>query len=187
LSRSPFCSCGGDIWRDKATAADHAFATTATTSLCASTSTQTPREPSVVVLLVASCDTAAMTGVTGVLIKLGVSLVVFTAVFFVAARRNEKIKIENKWAMPLIGVVFAVLNVAVYWALAPILNLATLGAIGFLMPLVVNLIFLGATVRLFESKKWLVIDGMIAFVKLALYLTVAHGLMWLSLDYLPNR
>lgn len=128
-----------------------------------------------------------MTGVTGVLIKLGVSLVVFTAVFFIAARRNERIKVENKWAMPLIGVVFAVLNVLVYWALAPILNLATLGAIGFVMPLVVNLIFLGATLRLFESKKWLVIDGLIAYVKLALYLTAAHGLLWFALDYMPNR
>jgi hypothetical protein len=139
------------------------------------------------VLIEPACHTAAMTGVTGVLIKLGVSFVVFTAVFFVAAHRNDKLKIENKWAMPLLGLVFALLNVAVYWALEPILNLATLHAAGFVMPLVVNLIFLGATMRLFESKKWFVVDGLIAYVKLALYLTAAHGLLWFALDYMPNR
>jgi hypothetical protein len=128
-----------------------------------------------------------MTGATGVLIRLGASLVLFTAVFWIAARRDPKVKIENKWATPLIGVVFALFNFALYWALTPILNLATLGAVGFVMPLVVNLIFLAATVRIFEAKKWLVIEGLVSMLKLALFLTLAHGVLWLALDYFPNR
>jgi hypothetical protein len=128
-----------------------------------------------------------MTGITGVLIKLGTSLVLFTAVFFVAARKNPKIKIQPKWATPLIALVFAVLNVGVYWALTPVLNLATFGAVAIAMPFIVNLAFLFATVRIFESKKWLVIEGLIATLWMSLLLTATHGLIWFALDYLPNR
>ena len=128
-----------------------------------------------------------MTGTTGVLIKLGASLVLFTAVFFVAARKNPKVKIQPKWATPLIALVFAVLNVGVYWAITPLLNLATFGAVAFFMPFIVNLMFLFATVRIFESKKWLVIEGLIATVWMSLLLTVTHGAIWFALDYLPNR
>jgi hypothetical protein len=128
-----------------------------------------------------------MTGITGVLIKLGASLVLFTAVFFVAARKNPKVKIQPKWATPLIALVFAVLNVGVYWAITPLLNLATFGAVAFFMPFIVNLMFLFATVRIFESKKWLVIEGLIATLWMSLLLTVTHGAIWFALDYLPNR
>jgi len=128
-----------------------------------------------------------MTGTTGVLIKLGASLVLFTAVFFVAARKNPKVKIQPKWATPLIALVFAVLNVGVYWAITPLLNLATFGAVAFFMPFIVNLMFLFATVRIFGSKKWLVIEGLIATLWMSLLLTVTHGAIWFALDYLPNR
>ena len=128
-----------------------------------------------------------MTGITGVLIRLGTSLVLFTAVFFVAARKNPKVKIQPKWATPLIALVFAVLNVGVYWALTPLLNLATFDAVAFCMPFIVNLMFLFATVRIFESKKWLAIDGLIATLWMSLLLTVTHGAIWFALDYLPNR
>ncbi|MBL9015887.1 MAG: phage holin family protein [Myxococcales bacterium] len=146
------------------------------------------------------------------LIKLAVRLVVFGAVFFVAAKKHPKILIHNKWATPLIALVFALLNTAVYWALTPILNLATLGAIGFAMPLVANVIFLLATEKLFkaiaekrkarqpvadakakgkdaaagEIKPWFEIQGFFATLWMAIFLTVAHGALWLGLDYLPS-
>src|SRR5689334_14969525 len=90
---------------------------------------------------------AVMDGVTGILIKLGARLVAFGLVFYFAARRNPNVSVPNKWATPLIALVFALLNTALYWALKPILNLATLGAAGFVMPFVVNLVLLYATVR----------------------------------------
>ena len=93
-----------------------------------------------------------MTGVSGILIKLGVRFVVFGLVFWIATRRNENVVVEKKWAFPLIAGVFAILNTGLYWALAPLLNLATLGAAGFLMPLVVNLLLLLATIRVFETN-----------------------------------
>ena len=128
-----------------------------------------------------------MSGVVGVLIKLGVRFVVFGLAFFIAAKKNKKVSLPNKWATPLIALTFAGLNTFVYWALSPILNIATLGAIGFLMPLVANIIFLMVTERIFRSKKWIVIDGMIATLWMALVLTAVHGLCWVGLDYIPKH
>ncbi|HWU90467.1 MAG TPA: hypothetical protein VN253_24550 [Kofleriaceae bacterium] len=128
-----------------------------------------------------------MDGVTGFLIKLGARLAVFGFVFYAAARRNPKVELPHKWATPLIALVFAAMNTGLYWALTPLLNLATLGAIGFLMPFVVNLILLYATVRIFASKKWIVLETAMTYVWLAAWLTAAHGLLWFALDYVPGR
>ena len=128
-----------------------------------------------------------MTGVVGVLIKLGVRFVVFGLAFWLAARKNPKVIVPNKWALPLIALVFAVLNTAAYWALKPILNIATLGALGFIMPLVLNMVFLLVTERIFRAKKWLEIQGVMATVWMAVILTVVHGLLWLGLDYIPAK
>lgn len=138
-----------------------------------------------------------------VLIKLAIRLVVFGLVFFVAAKKNPKVVIHNKWATPLIALVFALLNTGVYWALTPILNLATLGVAAFVMPFVVNILFLLATVKLFEklnsrlarsanpekrtsAKKWIEIQGLMATLWMAGFLTIAHGALYVALDYLPN-
>lgn len=128
-----------------------------------------------------------MTGVVGVLIKLGVRFVVFGLAFWLAARKNPKVVLPNKWATPLIAFVFATLNTVVYWALSPILNLATMGAIGFAMPFVANLIFLVITVRIFRAKKWVEIQSTMTYVWMAVVLTIVHGLCWLGLDYIPKH
>lgn len=130
---------------------------------------------------------AHMDGVTGILIKVGARLVVFGLVFFFAARLNPKVLLPKKWATPLIALVFALMNTALYWALKPILNLATLGAFGFLMPFVANLLFLYATVRIFAPKKWIEITSSLTYLWLATILTVAHGLLWFGLDYIPAK
>src|SRR6185436_7257965 len=132
--------------------------------------------------------------------------------FFIAARRNPKIVIPAKWATPVVALVFALLNTVLYWALLPVLDLATLGAVGFAMPLIVNLLLLWATVRFFawhklprfvvmapktddpkkkeakgEAKPLFAIDGIFAMLWMALIVTVAHGVLWFALDYIPNN
>ncbi len=129
-----------------------------------------------------------------VLIKLAIRLVVFGVVFFVAAKKNPKVVIHNKWATPLIALVFALLNTGVYWLLTPILNLATLGVAGFVMPFVVNMLFLLGTVALFaklkakrkSEKTWIEIQGLMATLWMAAFLTLAHGALYLGLEYFPN-
>jgi len=123
-----------------------------------------------------------------VLIKLGIRLVVFTAVFWLAVKKNEKVVIKPKWAVPIVAAVFALLNVGLYWALRPILNLATLGAIGFVMPLVINGVLLAVTVRIFQNRQqWFRIDGILAMLWMAVFLTIAHGVLWVGIDYLPKH
>ena len=139
-----------------------------------------------------------------VLIKLAIRLVVFGVVFFLAAKKNPKVVIHNKWATPLIALVFALLNTGVYWLLTPILNVATLGVAGFVMPFVVNMLFLLGTVKVFEklharlarsadpekrksAKKWIEIQGLMTTLWMAGFLTIAHGALYVALDYLPNR
>ncbi|MCX5746562.1 MAG: hypothetical protein NT062_29140 [Proteobacteria bacterium] len=143
-----------------------------------------------------------MHGVTGILIKLGVRLVVFTAVFWFAAHKNKKIVLGKRWAAPVIGLVFAILNTALYWLLAPVFNLASLGAIGFAMPLIVNGVLLYGTEQVFGHRKLvggtgedgkpkrvplLQIQGVFAMLWTALFLTLAHGACWVALDYLPSK
>ena len=124
---------------------------------------------------------------TWLLIKLGIRLLGFIAVFFLATRKNPKIKIEPRWAIPLVAGVFGIMNVGMYWLLKPVLDLATFGAAWFAMPLLINLGFLIATMRITEKKKWLVIDGIRATLYLALLLTAAHGVFWFALDYIPSK
>jgi uncharacterized membrane protein YvlD (DUF360 family) len=117
------------------------------------------------------------------LINLGVRFVVFALVFWLAARRLEKVTIEPKWATPLVGVIFALINVGLYWLFKPILNLATVGLFGFLIPFVLNGLFLYGTTRIVERLKTkLEIDGIVTLVKMSVILTLAHGVLWLVLD-----
>lgn len=128
-----------------------------------------------------------MSGGTVILIKLGVRLVVFGLVFFIATRKNPKVIVRKKRVLPLIALVFAVLNTALYWLLSPILNVATLGAAGFLMPFVVNMVLLVGTVKIFAKWKWFEIQGVMTTLWMAAFLTLAHGALWLGLDYFPTR
>jgi hypothetical protein len=147
-----------------------------------------------------------MDGATGILIKLGVRLLIFGVVFYIAARKNPKVVIHARWATPLVAFVFAGLNTGLYWALKPILDLATLGALGFFMPFIVNMVLLVATVKFFaweklprfitkqaadakpgDAKPLFEIRGIMTTLWMALILTAAHGALWVGLDYLPSR
>ena len=128
---------------------------------------------------------------SAVLIKLGVRLVVFTLVFWVAAKKNEKIVFGKKWAPPIVALVFALLNTLLYWLLVPVLDVATLGVGSFVMPFIVNALLLAATKWIFDlkdwSRDWIKVDGILANLWMATFLTVAHGVLWLALDYLPKH
>jgi uncharacterized membrane protein YvlD (DUF360 family) len=128
-----------------------------------------------------------MSPLVAILIKLGIRLVVFTGVFWIAAKKNKKIIFEKKWAPPLVAFVFAVLNTALYWMLKPVLNIATMGAIGFVLPLIINGALLALTVKVFEKKQWFRIDGFFASLWMAVVLTLAHGVLWLGVDFIPKH
>jgi uncharacterized membrane protein YvlD (DUF360 family) len=118
---------------------------------------------------------------TALAIKLGVRFLVFTGVFFFAVRKSEKIKVTPKVALPLVALVFAILNTLLYWALGPVLNIATLGTMGLVIPFALNGLFLYLTNRLLRPLE---IQGLRAMLWLAILLTAAHGLLYLILDVL---
>jgi len=122
-----------------------------------------------------------------ILIKLAIRLVAFTLVFWFATRKNEKIKIQPRWSLPLVAGLFALFNVGLYWLLRPVLNLATFNVAWFAMPFLINLGFLIATVRVFQRKKWIEIDGVRATLWLAAILTAAHGVLYVALDVIPSK
>jgi len=148
-----------------------------------------------------------MHGVTGLLIKLGVRWVVFTVTFVLATRYLEDVKVSKKWAYPLIGGMFAVLNTAFYWLLAGALDLATMRSLELALPLVANTVLLIAMIRLSnrfaahspaapvkkgapppeKPQGWLRVNGFFSSVWLAVMVTAAHGLLWFALDYVPSR
>ncbi len=128
-----------------------------------------------------------MNGITGILIKFGVRLVVFGLVIWLVSKRNKDVIIHKRLAIPLIALLFAALNAALYFILKPILNIATLGAVEYLMPLVINILLLALTIRVIEKKQWIEIKGLIATLYLGVALTVAHGALWLALDYIPKH
>jgi uncharacterized membrane protein YvlD (DUF360 family) len=128
-----------------------------------------------------------MNGITGILIKFGVRLVVFGLVIWLVSKRNKDVIIHRRLAIPLIALLFATLNAALYFILKPILNIATLGAVEYLMPLVINVLLLAVTIRVIEKKQWIEIKGLIATLYLGVALTVAHGALWLALDYIPKH
>jgi hypothetical protein len=118
---------------------------------------------------------------TELLVKLAVRFGVFLAVFAFAAWKNPRVRIHPKIALPLVGLVFAILNTGLYWLFKPVLNLATLGALWLAVPFVLNYVFLWATERLIRPLR---IEGFFTMVKLAILLTAAHGACWLVLDRL---
>jgi hypothetical protein len=114
--------------------------------------------------------------------KLAIRLVVFGAVFGFAAWKNEKVTIKPKYAVPLVALVFGLLNVGLYWLAKPVFNLATFGTLWIALPFFLNGLFLYATNRLL---KHLEIKGMLTMLWLAGLLTVAHGALYLGLDVIP--
>ena len=122
---------------------------------------------------------------TWLLVKLGIRLLAFVVVFWLATKKNPKVKIQPRWAIPLVAGLFGLLNAGLYWLFRPLIHVATFGAIAFAMPFVLNGAFLYVTERAFAKRKWLQIEGLLATLWLAAILTAAHGVLWLALDYIP--
>src|SRR5216684_1162564 len=108
---------------------------------------------------------------SSIVVRLGIRLVVFTLVFWVAAKKNEKIVFGKKWAPPVVALVFALLNTALYWIVGTVIDLATLGVASFVMPFIVNMLLLIATKNILElrdwSREWLKIEGIFATLWMA--------------------
>ena len=126
---------------------------------------------------------AILGDVTWILIKLGIRFLVFGAVFGVVTWKHKKVTVDPRCALPLIAADFALLDTGLYWLLKPILNLATLGTMAFVMPFILNGVFLYITERLVKKMRMeLRLEGLWTKIVLAGLLTIAHGVLWVALD-----
>lgn len=105
------------------------------------------------------------------LIWLGIRFVVFGVALTFAMKKVKDVKVTPPHALPLVALVFALLNTLLYWILAPVLNLVTLWTVWFLVPFIANAAFLYVTDRILKPLK---IEGLIAFLKTAGIVTIAH-------------
>ncbi len=120
-------------------------------------------------------------------IKLGIRFLIFGLVVCLISHRSEKVSIKPKFALPLVALVFALLNTGIYWVAKPLLNLATLGMLWIFIPFVLNACFLYATARLIKYLRVeMEIKGILTMAWLALLLTAAHGVLYVALDVLAT-
>jgi hypothetical protein len=113
---------------------------------------------------------------TWLLIRLLIRVVVFGVAFTFACRRIEKVKVEPRSAIPLVALVFALLNTGLYWALSGLLSVIAvfLWVVWLVAPFIANLVLLLFTDRLLKALK---IETLGALMRLTVVITVAHILL----------
>src|SRR5688572_9266005 len=111
------------------------------------------------------------------LIWLGIRFVVFGVALTFAMKKVKDVKVTPPHAIPLVALVFAVMNSLLYWLLAGALNLVTLWTLSLLVPFIANAAFLYLTDRILKPLK---IDGLTAAVETAAIVTIAHRVLRLA-------
>jgi uncharacterized membrane protein YvlD (DUF360 family) len=106
-----------------------------------------------------------------------IRFVVFGIAITFAMKKIKEVKVEPKHAIPVVALVFALLNATLYLLLSWVFNLFTLWSLFFLVPFVVNGLLLYATDRL---VKYFEIKGVIPFLKTVGIMTAAHLLVWIA-------
>ena len=105
------------------------------------------------------------------ILKLLVRVVVFGIVIAFVTRRDSKVTVEPRSALPTVAAVFALLNVLLYSFLWTVLNVSTLFLLFFVVPFVANAILLWATDKLVQSFR---VDGLPSLAFASLCVTLAH-------------
>lgn len=114
-------------------------------------------------------------------VEIAVRIVVFGLVVGWVSYRNPNVTVRPKAALPLVALVFALLNTGIYWLAKPLLTIATLGMLSFALPFVLNGLFLYMTTRLLKYARVRVeISSAMTLLWLAALLTAAHGLIYLG-------
>ena len=108
------------------------------------------------------------------LVTLFVRVVVFGIAIAFITRRNTKVTVEPRSALPVVALVFAGLNALLYGFLKTALNISTLFMLALLVPFVANAILLWMTDKLIKPFK---VEGLYALAHASLIVTVAHILL----------
>ena len=118
-------------------------------------------------------------------LKLALRFVLFGGVFFYAKKKMDKVEIQPWWALPLVALMFALLNLALYYAGTEVIKLASMNVANYVVPVVVNCLILFGTTALLKKMKVesVRIHGIVAIVWLAILLSIANGLISLGFHW----
>jgi uncharacterized membrane protein YvlD (DUF360 family) len=105
------------------------------------------------------------------LVHLLLRTLVFGVAITFACKRFDDVKVQPKEYLPVVALVFAVLNTALYHVLGFALNMVTLWTLWFAVPFVANGLLLLATDKVLKNFK---IETLTALIKTAGVVTVAH-------------
>ena len=105
------------------------------------------------------------------LIRLGIAFVVFGAAITFATLKIKEVKVTHKAVIPLVAIVFALLNTALYWLVAFTIKAVSLWTLALVAPFLANAVLLYATDRLIKQFE---IKGIVAFLKTAGLVTIGH-------------
>jgi uncharacterized membrane protein YvlD (DUF360 family) len=108
---------------------------------------------------------------TALLIKLAIRVAVFAVVIAFATRVVSGARLRNRAVLPLVALVFAVLNGLLYTGLVFTMNLVTLWMLWFAVPFVANAALLWGTSKVIKPFGF---DGLWALAKVSFIVTVAH-------------
>lgn len=110
------------------------------------------------------------------LIRLGIAFVVFGAAITFATLKIKEVKVTHKAVIPLVAIVFALLNTGLYWLVAFTIKAISLWTLALVAPFLANAVLLYATDRLLKQFE---IKGIMPFLKTAGLMTIGHLLVGL--------
>jgi uncharacterized membrane protein YvlD (DUF360 family) len=113
---------------------------------------------------------------TWFLIKMLIRVVLFGVALGYVMRNSENITVKPRKALPLVALVFAVLNAVGYWLLKVSISLVSLFTLSLVAPFIANALLLLATTRLVKQFK---IDGVLPLAYASLVMTIAHFVLHL--------
>ena len=105
------------------------------------------------------------------LLELAIRTIVFGIALTFVVRRDPHIIVKPRSALPIVGAVFALLNVLLYGLLGAALNMVTLFTLFLFVPFIANAILLLITDKLIKAFK---IEAMSSLLKASFVVTLAH-------------
>jgi len=101
-------------------------------------------------------------------------IVVFAIAIAFITRRTSKVRVEPRAALPVVALVFAVLNTALYGLIGFAVKVVSLWTLAIFAPFLANMALLWITDRILKPLK---IDGLMALLHASVIITIAHVLL----------
>jgi uncharacterized membrane protein YvlD (DUF360 family) len=107
-----------------------------------------------------------------------VRCIVFGIAIAFVTRQNSGVTVQPRSALPVVALVFTLLNALLYGALKTVINFGTLFVLFLVVPFIANAILLWVTDKLMKSFK---VEGLGSLAFASLIVTAAHFLLRFAL------